>query len=148
MFVVDISEGKGTDRKKCEKLCHDGYQYYFHSQYPTIGPKVTLYYRCIHRKTCQGKVVIKDDVIKVKEHHSCEEKEKATNVVVDATKRMADQVRTIATAEPTKPAVQIANEVMEAAVEEYQGKSFIIYLDKFGHIETVCIYIWKKLDIM
>jgi len=76
---------------------------------------------CVHRKICQGKVVIKGDVILVKEHHSCEVKEQATNVVVNATTRMADQVRTIATAEPTKPAIQIANEVMEDTVEEYQG---------------------------
>ena len=74
-------------------------QYTFH----TIGPKVTQYHRCGHRKICQGKVVIKGDVIQVKEHHSWEVKVKATNVVVDTTKRIADQVRTIATAQPTKP---------------------------------------------
>ena len=41
-------------------------QYTFH----TIVPKVTQDHRCGHRKICQGKVVIKGDVIQVKEHHS------------------------------------------------------------------------------
>ena len=43
------------------------------------------------------------------------------SAILDATQRMSYQGRTITVAEPTKPAVQIANEVMEAAIEEYEG---------------------------
>jgi len=35
------------------------------------------------------------------------------SVIMDATKRIGDQIRTIAVAELTKPAAQIATEVME-----------------------------------
>jgi len=120
-------------------LVYDGYNYYLHSQYPSSGVATTLYYRCVHRKMCQGKISVKDGHIIVKEFHSCVLEEKKKNVV-DATKRMGDQVRTIAVAEPTKPAVQIANEVMELAMDEYEGNFFdileknwtCIFLDIFG----------------
>ena len=108
-------------KKKSDKLSHAGYQYYLHSQYPSTGVATTFYYRCIHiRKLCSLKMSLKDGNLTVKEYHTCvKEKQSA---VLDATQRMSDQVRTIAVAEPTKPAVQIANEVMEAVIEEYEGK--------------------------
>ena len=61
---------------------------------------------------------LKDGNLIVKEYHTCV-KEKQS-VVLD-TQRMSDQVWTIAVAEPTTPAIQIATEVIEAVIEEYEG---------------------------
>ena len=59
---------------------------------------------------------LKDGNLTLKDYHTWKQ-----SAILDATQRMSDQVRTIAVVEPTKPAVQIANEVMEAAIEEYEG---------------------------
>ena len=61
---------------------------------------------------------LKDGNLTVKDYHTCVKGKQSA--VLDATQHMSDQVRTIAVAEPTKPTVQIANEVMEAAIEEYE----------------------------
>jgi len=68
-----------------------------------------------------GKISVKDGNVIVKESHSWVKGKES--VVMDATKLIGDQVRTIAVAEPTKPAIQIATEVMES-IEEYEGISF------------------------
>jgi chemotaxis regulatin CheY-phosphate phosphatase CheZ len=70
---------------------------------------------------------LKDGNLTVKEYHTCVKE--IQSAILDATQRVSYQVRTIAVAvavavavaEPTKPAVQIANEVMEAAIEKYEG---------------------------
>ena len=100
---------------------------------------------------------LKDGNLIVKEYHTCV-KEKQS-VVLDATQRMSDQVRTIAVAEPTKPAVQIANEVMEAVIEEYEGMfKYIIWTfwtkkiflgdSPPKHPLPITQYYSKTLDIM
>ena len=61
------------------------HQYYLHSQYPSTEVTCTIYYRCIHRKLCSGKISVKDGNLIVKESHSCV---KGESVVMDATKRM------------------------------------------------------------
>jgi len=66
-----------------------------------------------------GKMSLKDGNLTVKDYHTCVKGKQSA--FLDATQRMSAQVRTIAVAEPTKHTVQIANEVMEAAIEEYEG---------------------------
>ena len=117
------------------------YQYYFHSQYPTVGPKVTLYHRCVHRKTCQGKVVIKGGVIQGKEHHSFEVKEKQMQQLMPLKEWPIRLERLLLLNQQNL--VQIVGEGMEAS-----SGSFILDYDKFRHMQIVCIYIWKNLDII
>jgi hypothetical protein len=81
-MVVD----NGPVKKSAEKLSMDGYQYYFHSQYPAVGPAVTIYYKCIHRKICKGRLSMKGGVIEMKEVHSCEMKEIKLVGIVDERK--------------------------------------------------------------
>jgi hypothetical protein len=65
-----------------------------------------------YRKIFSGKISVKDGNLIVKESHSCVKRKES--VVIDAIKRMGDQVRTIAVVEPTKADVRIATEVMES----------------------------------
>jgi hypothetical protein len=51
------------------RISYDGFKYYLHSQYPKIGQAVSLYYRCIERKSCQGKLMLKGGKCSLTKEH-------------------------------------------------------------------------------
>lgn len=117
-------ETNSVQKRYAEKLCHMGYSYYTHSTYPSIEPYKSVYYRCVNRSTCPSKatLLVNKGKIKVTDEHICKEVRVMEVTIRDATKLMEDQVRTLATHEPTFSANKIANEVMRANEEENSGK--------------------------
>ena len=119
-------------KKKSEKLGHDGHQHYLNSQYPSSGVATTFYYGCIHRKLCSGKMSLKDDNLTVKDYHTCVRKTKCRFGFYSTYVWPSPNYRCGWT---KKPAVQIANEVMERPLRNMK----VCLNALFGHFE------WKNI---
>jgi hypothetical protein len=69
------------------------------------------------RKVCHGKIMLKNGKIFLSQDHSCKDKILCDIAIIDATERMADQVKT-APAEPPLSANKIALKIMVATQQE------------------------------
>ena len=62
------------EEKVVGRISHEEYQYYLHSQHPKIGQPQSLYYRCIERKCCQERLMMKGVNLVRFEEHVCKAK--------------------------------------------------------------------------
>ena len=78
--------------------------------------------------------MLKGGKISLTKDHVCKDKGICEVAVIDATERMADQAKTRAFAEPTLSAKVIAQEIMIAAHQEFNG---IFYWTNIYYLECV-----------